>query len=130
MQVPLHTPDVHSSAVRQVALRHLAQSDPPQSIPVSVPFCTWSLQLAAWHVLLQTPEAQSIANAHFIASAHFGQLPPQSTSVSAPFCLWSLQVAVGAGGVVDPEHPPSTLTRTKNKSKALHKLEIFKWLLR
>jgi hypothetical protein len=72
---------------------------PPQSTAVSVPFCTPSLHVAAWHVpATQCPlpgntpsafELQPWAVAHLV-----GQDPPQSAAVSLPFCTPSLQLGV------------------------------------
>jgi hypothetical protein len=59
---------------------------PPQSTSVSLPFSTWSLQLAAaqWPAL-QTPLTQSPAAPHATPSEHAGHVPPQSTALSEPF---------------------------------------------
>jgi hypothetical protein len=62
----------------------LLQAEPPQSIPVSVPFFLPSVQVG----LAQSPElhtwlAQSASTAHAMPSAHFeAQEPPQSIPVS------------------------------------------------
>jgi hypothetical protein len=58
---------------------------PPQSVSVSLPFFTPSMQLAGWHVAgfpEQTPLWQSPAPVQRKPFAHFGQDEPQSTSVS------------------------------------------------
>jgi hypothetical protein len=70
---------------------------PPQSVSVSLPFFTRSLQVAAWHLSgdpEQAPLRQSLATRHVFPSAHLLQLaPPQSVSVSVPFFTESLHVA-------------------------------------
>jgi hypothetical protein len=80
---------------------------PPQSMPVSVPFFTVSVQLGAVQRLIaeQAPLAQSTPVLQPPPSAHlFGQEPPQSTPVSEPF--WRLSVHDGAWQV--PLHTAST----------------------
>ncbi len=69
------------------------QSPPPQSMSVSVPFLTPSLQAGGAHCRpLQTPETQSLPSSQALPAMQSGQLPPQSTSVSRPLCVWSVQV--------------------------------------
>ena len=74
---------------------------PPQSGPVSVPFCTPSLQLAAVQVPLapHSLSTQSVPTPHFSESAQAGALvfspvplDPQSVSVSLPFWILSFDV--------------------------------------
>jgi hypothetical protein len=75
---------------------HLPQVAPPQSMSVSVPFLTTSVQVAAWHRFgapEQTPLWQSPATVQSPFVAHPPQVPPpQSTSVSAPFSVPSVHV--------------------------------------
>ena len=69
---------------------------PPQSVPVSKPFFSMSLQLGAWHAfVVQTPLAQSLAPPQAWLVAQRGQVvvPPQSVSLSPPFFTASEQVA-------------------------------------
>ncbi len=70
---------------------------PPQSTPISLPFCTPSEQLGLEQVLVlasHTLLTQSLALRHFLVSAQAGQVaPPQSTSVSSPFWVRSVQLA-------------------------------------
>jgi hypothetical protein len=74
----------------------LAQLAPPQSVSVSVPLRTPSLQLSAWH---SPPEHTALLQSEFAVHplpvpqrAHV-VAPPQSTSVSPPFSVLSEQVA-------------------------------------
>jgi hypothetical protein len=69
---------------------------PPQSTPVSLPFCTASVQLgAAQKALMQTPLWQSASFVHVESAGHALQSgPPQSMSVSTPFFTISVHVAV------------------------------------
>jgi hypothetical protein len=72
-------------------------SVPPQSTPVSPPFCTPSVHDGAAHlsgrlvpVGKQTWLWQSPGWRHFAPGAHcIGHAAPQSMSDSAPFCTWS-----------------------------------------
>jgi hypothetical protein len=72
-----------------------APHDPPQSVSLSVPFFTPSLQVAAWHTPpVHTPLWQSPPIPHFLFVVHLvAQVPPQSVSDSLPFFTVSLQVA-------------------------------------
>jgi hypothetical protein len=69
-------------------------TEPPQSVSVSVPFFTESVQLALWqNPPEQTPPRQSLIAAQRLPGPHFGHVPPpQSTSVSAPFFTTSVQL--------------------------------------
>ncbi len=71
------------------------QVPPPQSVSVSVPFSTPSLQLGVWQVpFLQTPLLQSGPPLHILPSSQAGQVPPpQSVSVSVPSWLPSVHEA-------------------------------------
>jgi hypothetical protein len=77
----------------------LIPSVPPQSTPVSPPFCTESTHVGAWQTLpVQTPLVQSALPPQFLPSAHVSLaasqvVPPQSRSVSAPFFTPSVHVA-------------------------------------
>jgi len=79
-------------------LAHGEQLFPPQSLSVSSPFSTASVQVGAVHVSLvasHTLLEQSALVLHFFVSAHlFAHEPPQSTSVSSPFIFVSEQEAV------------------------------------
>ena len=101
------TPLLQSAALAQfLVLGHPGQVPPPQSMSVSSPFFTPSVQAGAAQIpLWQTPLSQSPALAQLLPFAHTGQVPPpQSTSVSAPFFFLSVQVGRGAsGGVVSGE---------------------------
>jgi hypothetical protein len=96
-QTPLVQSDdaAHPAPVPQVFAcpSHVA---PPQSTSVSVPFCTPSEHVAAWHVFpaLQILLVQSPPTLHFLVSPHGEHdAPPQSTSVSSPSITPSLQCA-------------------------------------
>jgi hypothetical protein len=68
---------------------------PPQSIPVSVPFCTPSVQLALRHVpAAHAPLAQSLAAVQRLPGGQGLHVPPQSTSVSLPFFTASAHPAI------------------------------------
>jgi len=92
----VQTPDAQSPLALQLwLLAHLVGQLPPQSLSLSLPFFTPSVQLAAWHLLpLHTPVLQSAP----VVQPWFGEQrlqeppPPQSTSVSLPFSTMSLQV--------------------------------------
>jgi hypothetical protein len=61
---------------------------PPQSTPLSVPFCALSEHVAAWHAPPeQTRLSQSAAAQQAVAVPQRAQLepPPQSTALSPPF---------------------------------------------
>src|SRR5262249_30612288 len=66
-----------------------AQSIPPQSTSVSVPFCTRSVHLGTKHVPLeQTSLSQSSFVVHVLPGAHFAHIvPPQSISDSPEFLM-------------------------------------------
>jgi len=74
---------------------HAEHDPPPQSVSVSKPFLTPSVQIGDLHrPAKHTRELQSDELAQAFPSAHFPQVPPpQSTSVSAPFFMKSKQVA-------------------------------------
>jgi hypothetical protein len=87
-------------ALRQSApTRHVlpvshGSQPPPQSTSVSIPFCTMSLHVGAWHIPpVHTPLAQSPAIRHIWPGAQSAMHePPQSISVSVPFFTMSLHV--------------------------------------
>jgi hypothetical protein len=92
LQIPL----VQSEALVQCLPEpQVGQLPPPQSMSVSVPFWTPSVQLAAlqlppWHTWV----VQSEPKTQLWPTAQLGQLPPpQSTSVSVPFFTPSVQLA-------------------------------------
>src|SRR5690348_5549165 len=98
------------SSLTMQALRssQSAQSGPPQSTAVSVPFFTESMHVCAWQTLPpQTLLMQSFAVLHELP---FGQSaaqtgPPQSVPVSLPFLTPSLH----AGSLqINPSHTPLT----------------------
>src|SRR5690242_839689 len=67
-------------------------------MPVSLPFCTPSVFVGAWHLSpepasLQTPLMQSPPTLQALSASHLAQSPPQSISVSFPFFEPSLQFA-------------------------------------
>ena len=74
---------------------HFAHPPPPQSMPVSVPLRTASVQVGVWHRLdTQTLLEQSDAVAQPLPFPQTEQAaPPQSVSVSLPFLVESVQVA-------------------------------------
>jgi hypothetical protein len=79
------------------AAQALQAPPPPQSMSVSVPFLTPSVQVAAWHVLVVVPEhtllLQSVPVTQILVLSQGEQLPPpQSVSVSVPFLVPSLQL--------------------------------------
>ena len=91
---------VQSAATLQALVSaHLVVQEPPQSMSVSSPFLTLSVQLALVQVSLvasHTRLTQSVLILHALSSPQAGQVPPpQSTSVSLPFFLLSLQVGLG-----------------------------------
>src|SRR5260370_30746441 len=79
---------------------------PPQSLSVSPPFLTPSVQLggraAGLQVTSQMPLWQSPFTRQPSPSGHWGQPPPQSLSVSLPFLMPSVQL--GAGAVASRPH--------------------------
>jgi hypothetical protein len=93
---------------------HFAQVEPPQSMSVSEPFLTKSVQAGVAHFdEVQTPLWQSLPLAHAFASAqavaHVAfeeRTPPQSTSVSVPFLTPSGHLAAWQDFVVVPEQTP------------------------
>jgi hypothetical protein len=74
---------------------HLGQAGPPQSMSVSCPFCTPSVQVDAAQTFdLHTLSTQSLAILHALPSAHGAHTePPQSTSVSSRSLIPSVQCA-------------------------------------
>jgi hypothetical protein len=80
---------------------HFGQPSPPQSLSVSVPFFTPSLQLGSAHFPpLQVMLAQSFDTLQALPIPHrFMQLPPQSTSDSVPSRAPLLHAAAAASGV-------------------------------
>src|SRR5215510_1428488 len=65
---------------------HFAHDVPPQSMSLSSPFLTESLQVAATHTEpTHELDRQSAPALQPLVSPHAGQAPPQSTSVSLPF---------------------------------------------
>jgi len=76
---------------------HRLVQEPPQSLSVSVPFLTPSLQLAAAHLLsiqrALAGEMQSASPLQALPIVQPPQEPPQSTSVSSPFLALSPQPA-------------------------------------
>src|SRR5690606_29813196 len=73
---------------------HEAGQLPPQSTPVSPPFCTPSSHDGAWQEpSVQTPERQSVGAPHCLPVAQEVQEPPQSVSDSSPFRIPSPQLA-------------------------------------
>ena len=82
---------------------HLLGQSPPQSTSLSVPFSTWSSQLAAVQV---PPLHRLLAHASLVAQvwpAAHKHPPPQSTWSSAPFITPSLQL--GAAQVKSLQTP-------------------------
>jgi hypothetical protein len=84
---------------------HFAHDEPPQSMSVSFPFLTRSVQLGDWQMLpMQTPLAHSPGPAHTMPVLHLAHpAPPQSISVSVPFLTLSAHVAAWQTRGV-PEH--------------------------
>jgi hypothetical protein len=74
---------------------HFGQPLPPQSLAVSVPLVTPSVQVAALHTPpVHTLLSQSLAVPHAFPATHGEQEPPQSVSLSVPFFAWSEHDAV------------------------------------
>lgn len=75
-----------SSPASKMPLKHWqALQLPPQSIPVSSPFCILSLQIGVLHTFktwLHEPDLQSSFVLQLWLISHFLQEPPQSISVS------------------------------------------------
>ncbi len=70
---------------------------PPQSMSVSPPFFTTSVQAGALHVPeVHTPLVQSLATVQVLLVAQRGQVvaPPQSMSLSPPFFAASVQEGI------------------------------------
>src|SRR5262245_34088579 len=87
MPLAQSSPPAHASPAQA---RHIA---PPQSTPVSAPFCTASVHVGAWQVserALHTPSAQSAPVLQSSPTLQPGHVPPQSTSLSVPFFTPSL----------------------------------------
>src|SRR3569623_552736 len=106
VQVPFapHRPFTQSPAtVQPLPSPHFlfvgdAAQEPPQSVPVSVPFFTPSLQVGAAQAPLAHPPLAQMAPApvplpHIFPFAQGGHDPPQSTSVSEQFFTKSEQEA-------------------------------------
>jgi predicted component of type VI protein secretion system len=94
------TPEKQSEACRHVLpVAHVEQAGPPQSVSVSFPFLTPSVQVATVQMLpTQFPELQSACTRHALPAAHVEQVgPPQSVSVSFPFLTPSVQVGAAVG---------------------------------
>src|SRR5262245_40158472 len=90
-------PFAQSAPVAQPSLvpQRAAHVRPPQSVSVSSPFFSPSLQAGAHAPTSQTPPRQSVPSLHALAYPHGGHMdPPQSMSVSSPFAVLSSQ----AGG--------------------------------
>jgi hypothetical protein len=72
-------------------------SGPPQSLPVSLPFCCPSACVGAWHFCVaHTKLSQSVPAAQPPPTVQRGSwilLPPQSTPVSVPFLILSFGLA-------------------------------------
>jgi hypothetical protein len=78
---------------------HLAQ-EPPQSTPVSSPFCVRSV--------------------HDEAAVHLAQEPPQSTPVSSPFCVRSVHDEAAPGfpaWFCASQHTPAAITTNASVAK-------------
>jgi hypothetical protein len=85
--VPEQTPLVQSPGpMHTLPFTHLGQLE-PQSLSVSVPFLTLSVQVGIWQMPdVHTPLVQSPGIEHLSPGLHLVvQEPPQSTSVSLPF---------------------------------------------
>ncbi len=91
--------DVQSlSILHFLATAQVGQVPPPQSVSVSLPFCTLSEQSGVHVPPAHCAPAQSLPVMHILLGAHFGQVPPpQSTSVSLAF--WTPSMQVGAAQV-------------------------------
>jgi hypothetical protein len=101
----MHCPTAQSEVVLQPCpAGHLFRQVPPQSTPVSAPFFSLSLQVAARHTpFVQTLSRQSAHSPQRRPAAHNGhdESSPQSMSTSFPSCtpsaqlfgrqMWSLQ---------------------------------------
>src|SRR5204863_9000467 len=75
--------------------KHIGHPVPPQSLAVSSPFCTPSMQLgvAQRESAPQTLVTQSPKARHFLPTSQGAQFgPPQSTSVSSGPWRWSSQL--------------------------------------
>ncbi len=86
-----------------------SHSGPPQSTPVSWPFCTPSLQVAGEQVWVgpHTWSTQSVSTRHFFPSAQPAHTPPpQSTSVSLPSWLPSAHDATTQAPAPSQSVPP------------------------
>src|SRR5262245_11181421 len=89
-----HTPLWQSLPTKHPARSAHLPHEPPQSVSVSLPFRTRSLQVGAWHlVAVQTSLAQSEGPRQFLPGGQPVHEPPQSWSDSEPFVAPSLHVA-------------------------------------
>jgi hypothetical protein len=83
-----------AGAVQLLPGSHLPHAEPPQSMSLSSPFLTESLQVAATHTEpTQDRVTQSAPVLHPLVSPQAAHAPPQSTSVSPPFFRPSPQSA-------------------------------------
>ena len=112
----LHTPNRHTPLAQSVfsthssKLAHLDEQLPPQSVSVSSPFATPSVQVAAKHTFVpseshtrvtqSSPVEQPASTGHLLHTP-----PPQSTAVSMPFITASVHV----GAVQAPVAAPAAL---------------------
>jgi hypothetical protein len=102
--------------MQNIPAGHALHTAPPQSMPVSLPFFTPSVQVGGAQMpLVHTREVQSAAIAHCFPGAQAGQTePPQSTSVSVPFLTPSAQIGLA--------HTPALHTRDAQSSFTLQSL--------
>ena len=109
--LPLRAPASASSQTVVAPGVHAAHV-PPQSTPVSVPFCTPSVHVGVGGHAGHVPPQSTPVSVPFCPRPsrrrrrHAGHVPPQSTPVSVPFLIPS--VHVGAGGQAGHEPPQST----------------------
>src|SRR5262245_16934294 len=103
---PVQTPLVQSPGPLHIWFGPHCGQGPPQSMSVSMPFFTPSMQFGTWHTPpVQTLLMQSVPTAQVFPSLQAMQTgPPQSTSVSLAFFTWSVQV----GRQIEPEQEPPT----------------------
>jgi hypothetical protein len=94
--LPVHTPLTQSAATPHAEPAEHFEHVPPQSVSLSVPFLTKSLQDAVWQTLpVHTRLTQSTEARQPSPAGHAGQVPPpQSVPVSLPFSTESAHVAL------------------------------------
>src|SRR5690606_11086282 len=120
----MHTPLPQSPAMAQVEPVPQSPQEPPQSMSVSEPLATPSLQVAAWQMFkVHTPLPQSPAMAQVEPVPQSPQEPSQSMSVSEPLVTPSLQVGTWQKFSVQTPLPQSPATPQSEPSEQASHVE-------